>query len=222
MTRDSRKLVEFFFDPISPYAWLASKELDRLEAAGFTIDCRPVLFAALLNAHGQKGPAEVPAKRLYIFRDVMRLAALHGWPFQGPPTHPYNPLRALRLCTALENRDERMRLARALLAAAWERGEDLNDDAVLTRILDGCGLAQQNLTAAADTPEIKDRLTAATRAAIEAGIFGVPTFRFQGELFWGFDSIDSLLWRAAGNGIDESLLQELLSRAPSAQRKFSA
>lgn len=222
MTRDSRKLVEFFFDPISPYAWLASKELDRLETAGFTIDCRPVLFAALLNAHGQKGPAEVPAKRLYIFRDVMRLAALHGWPCQGPPTHPYNPLRALRLCTALENRDERMRLARALLAAAWERGEDLNDAAVLARILDGCGLAQQNLTAAADTPEIKDRLTAATRAAIEAGIFGVPTFRFQGELFWGFDSIDSLLWRAAGNGIDESLLQELLSRAPSAQRKLPA
>lgn len=216
------RLVEFFFDPISPYAWLASRDIPRLEAAGLTVDCRPVLFAGLLNAHGQKGPAEIPAKRTYTFRDVLRLAAQRGWTVQGPPTHPFNPLRALRLCAAVDDRRERQRLACALLDAAWELGRDLNETATLEAALDACGLAPRALLDAAATPEIKARLAAATQAAIEAGVFGVPSFRYEGELFWGADRIDALLWRAAGNRIDELALQRVLQRSASAQRPGSA
>ena len=77
-------IVTFYFDPVSPYAWLAANALDRIEAAGAQIVFQPVLFAALLNAHGNIGPAEVPAKRAYIFRDVMREAARAGLAIQGP------------------------------------------------------------------------------------------------------------------------------------------
>ena len=68
----STPIVTYYFDPVSPYAWLASKALARIEAAGAQLVFQPVLLAALLNAHGNTGPAEVPAKRAYIFRDVMR------------------------------------------------------------------------------------------------------------------------------------------------------
>ena len=85
MAADSLNIVTFFFDPVSPYAWLASKELRRIEAAGLTVNAQPVLFAGLLNAHGSKGPAEIPAKRLYTFRDVVRIAAQRGLTFRGPP-----------------------------------------------------------------------------------------------------------------------------------------
>jgi 2-hydroxychromene-2-carboxylate isomerase len=218
MPTDKQRVVQFYFDPISPFAWLAFKQLQRLRDAGLIIDCRPILFAGLLNAHDQKGPAEIPAKRSYVFGDVMREADRQGFIFNGPPTHPYNPLRALRMCIALDDPDERLRFAQALMAACWEQGRDLSDPRVLDGIAETCGLAARQLGVAAEQVEIKNRLLAATGAAIDAGIFGVPTFLFNDELFWGSDRIDTLLWRIDHPERDEAKLKEFLQRGASAQR----
>ncbi len=212
-------VLTFYFDPISPFAWLASKEIKRLEATGLMIDTQPILFAAVLNAHGNIGPAEIPAKRDYIFRDVMRLAAQRGYAMQGPPTHPYNPLKALRMCSALEDREERKHFAQALMNAAWEDGRDLTDPAVLEDIAKQCDLQAKTLLLQMETPMIKQRLIEATARAVDVGVFGVPTFVLNGELFWGCDRIDSLLWRHAGNQIDEAGLQRCLQREASANRR---
>ena len=59
----------------------------------------------------------------------------------------------------------------------------------------------------------------ATNAAVAAGIFGVPTYRIDGEIFWGTDRIDALLWKLQGHSIDESLLATVLARPASAVRK---
>jgi 2-hydroxychromene-2-carboxylate isomerase len=212
------KLAEFWFDPISPYAWLAARSLGRLENAGVRLRFVPVLFAGLLKAHGNLGPAEVPVKRAYTFRDVMREAARRGLPFAGPPGHPFNPLSALRMCTALEDDDERRKLAMHLMAACWERGEDISDAAVLARLALDAGFDGAALVERAAAPAVKQALAATTDAAIRDGIFGVPTFRVDGELFWGGDRIETLLWRLEGGAIDEERLTEFLSRAPLAQR----
>jgi 2-hydroxychromene-2-carboxylate isomerase len=213
-----QRRVSFYFDPVSPYAWLASTQLGRLEAAGVEIECQPVLFAGLLNAHGGKGPAEVPARRDYTFRDVMRNAARLGLPCVGPPTHPFNPLRALRMCMAVEDPAQRKGLVVALLDAAWARGEDLTAPAVLQKVARSRELDADALLAATERPEIKQRLVDATQQAVQAGIFGVPTFRLGDELFFGSDRIDALLWRLEGNGIDEAQLTTILARGASAQR----
>jgi 2-hydroxychromene-2-carboxylate isomerase len=210
--------VEFWFDPISPYAWLATHSLARLEQAGARVRFVPVLFAGLLKAHGNLGPAEVPAKRSYLFRDVMREAARRGIPFAGPPGHPFNPLTALRMCTALSDDAERRALALALIAGCWEGGEDISDAAVLARLADAAGFDGQELVERAAAPAVKQALAAATDAAIGDGIFGVPTFRLDGELFWGGDRIETLLWRLDGGAIDEEQLEKFLARPPLAQR----
>jgi 2-hydroxychromene-2-carboxylate isomerase len=213
--------VTFYFDPISPYVWLcARRAIERIEAAGASVRMQPVLFAAMLNAHGTVGPAEVPAKRAYTFRDVMRQAAQLGLPFEGPPGHPFNPLLALRMCTALSDECERRRFALALFSACWERGEKISDGGALVRIANACDLDGEALLGATQQPEIKQQLAAATEQAIKDGVFGVPTFRLDDELFWGGDRIDALLWRLEGNGIDEAKLADFLARAPLAQRKI--
>ncbi|HEY5799501.1 MAG TPA: DsbA family protein [Burkholderiaceae bacterium] len=211
--------VIFYFDPISPYAWLAAQDLAHIELQGLTVDCRPVLFAALLNAHGQKGPAEIAAKRVALFRDVMRLAAQRGVSFSGPPTHPFNPLYALRVCTAVSDAVQRKQLAVALMNGAWMHGRDISVPSEVDDIVAQCGLDSAALAAQAITAGNKQALTAATTAAIEAGVFGVPTFSLDGELFWGADRIESLLWRARGHTIDEAALARFLQRGASAQRK---
>src|SRR5262245_31496393 len=92
-----RRTMRFYFDYISPYAYIAWRRLPAIAARhAQTIEPVPVVFGALLSAHGTKGPAEVPAKRRYILKDVYRKARLAGVPFTLPPAHPFNPLLALR------------------------------------------------------------------------------------------------------------------------------
>ena len=210
--------VEFYFDPVSPYAWLAMEQLGRITAAGGHITCRPILLAALLNAHGTKGPAEVPAKRAYVFRDVLRQAKRLNLPFRGPPNHPFNPLAALRTILAVEDEARQLVLTRRLLAAVWSEGIDVNDPERLSAVLAQSGFAADALRAAAATPEVKHRLRSVTQEAIDTGVFGVPTFRVHGELFWGADRVDTVVWALKGGTIDDSLYVSMLSRPTAASR----
>jgi 2-hydroxychromene-2-carboxylate isomerase len=149
----------------------------------------------------------------------MRQAASLGARVAGPPAHPFNPLRALRMCIAVEDAVARNRFGLALMDGAWGRGLDLADAGQLVQIaeenrLDGAGLSRL-----ADDPQIKQRLARQTNDAISAGIFGVPTFVCAGELFWGADRVDAVLRRAAGQTIDEAQLAEKLARPASAARR---
>ncbi len=213
--------LTLYLDPISPYVWLAMRQLARIDAAGLDIDIEPVLFAGLLNAHGQKGPAEIPAKRAYTFRDVMRQAALLGLPFRGPPGHPFNPLLALRMCIALSGQAERRQFMLALCTACWEDGTDISAPSELEALADRCGHDGAALREAATSAPIKQQLAANTERAIAAGIFGVPTFAVDGQLFWGADRIDALLAHARGQRIDETMLADFLARAPLAERRIA-
>ena len=210
--------VRFYYDPVSPYVWLATKHIARIEAAGVHLEMEPVLFAGLLKAHGLKGPAEVPAKREFMFRDVMRIADAQGLTFKGPPGHPFNPLLALRMCLAITSLTSRRRFTFMLSQACWERGMDLSNPDVLKALAAECDLNGAALQVAAQTPEVKAALRDATDRAIAAGVFGVPTFAYQGDLFWGGDRIDLLLRRIAGHRIDEARLKEFLARPALAQR----
>ncbi|HJL16874.1 MAG TPA: 2-hydroxychromene-2-carboxylate isomerase [Sandaracinaceae bacterium LLY-WYZ-13_1] len=201
--------LTFCFDFLSPYAYLAWTQIHPLAARhGATVRPAPVLFAALLNHHGQKGPAEIPAKRAYVFKDVVRRARLLDVPLAAPASHPFQPLLALRAVLAAPEGDRRA-LIDGLFAATWGRAErrGIDDPATVAHVAQAAGLDGEALVARTREPDIKDALRRATEEAVRAGVFGVPTVRVGGELFWGLDSFDLLERHLRGEGgvSDEAL-----------------
>jgi len=213
-------MIDFFFDPISPYAWLASTQLDRLAAeTNLTIVAKPILFAGLLKAHGHKGPAEITAKREYTFADVMRRAASYGLQIEGPPAHPFNPLLALRAAIAIEDDVQRMRFAKTIMHSAWSEGEDITEPGTVQRALELCEIDAETILSATTSSEVKQSLIEATEHAIKLGVFGVPSFIYNEQLFWGDDRIDDLLRVVKGQTINEDKLATILARGSAVQRK---
>ena len=182
--------LDFYFDYLSPYAYLASLEIGPVcERHGVELRLRPVLFAGLLDHWGQLGPAEIPPKGLHAFRECMRYAALHGIPLRSPRFHPFRPLTALRASLAEVAADEQARVVRTFFAHGWSRGGDMGDDTELAAALEHEGLDGAALIARSHDPKIKATLADETRAAVARGVFGIPTMIARDELFWGLDQL---------------------------------
>ncbi len=186
--------IRFLFDFVSPYAYLAWTQIHALaERHGCEVEPVPILFAALLNAHGHKGPAEIEPKRAYLFKDSLRNARRLGVPFAAPAAHPFKPLLPLRAASAPLEPPARRRLIDGLFAAAWVESRRVDDPAVVTAVARAVGLDGDALVEDASTEEAKARLRAATEQAIAAGAWGVPTILVPGphgsELFWGLDAL---------------------------------
>lgn len=183
------KHITFYLDFISPYAYLAFEGLPQaLMGHSYSVTYKPVLFAALLKHHGQLGPAEIPAKRDWTYRQVQWLAHSHGIELQLPATHPFNPLALLRLALACEDQGQPNRyVCETVFRHVWRGGADASDAQRLQ------GLTQQLAPRrAADCDAVKSQLKSHTDEAIALGIFGVPTFAVDDKLFWGFDALPML------------------------------
>ena len=187
------RTLRFSFDFISPYAYLAWARLHDLAGRhGLALQVEPVLFAALLDAWGHKGPAEIPPKRLYTFKHVLRLAAEQGLPLRPPPAHPFNPLLGLRIAALELPAAEQRVVIDVLFARVWAMGEAITDPDAVAAALSHAGLQGSALVEAAGSERAKTRLRALTEDARARGVFGVPTFEVDGELFWGQDSAGHL------------------------------
>jgi 2-hydroxychromene-2-carboxylate isomerase len=184
--------VRFYFDFISPYAFIAWTQVHALaERNGRSVEPVPVLFAALLDAHGQRGPAEIPAKRTYTFRDAYRKAHRLGLPpLVPPPSHPFNPLLALRVASLPLEPAAKRRLIDALYTSTWVDGIGVEDPRAVSAAAARAGLDGDALVRAAAEPEAKARLRAATEEAVRRGVFGVPTVLVDDEIFWGTDGLE--------------------------------
>ena len=192
--------IRFYFDYISSNAYLAWIELPRLAARhGAAIEPVPVLFAGLLEAHGQLGPAEVRPKARWMARNNLRKAALLGVPLNPPLFHPLNPLLALRISSLPLEDGERRALIDVLFQGTWARSLHLSEPDVVAQLADEAGLPGAALVAEAQGEPAKQRLRAQTAAAIAAGVFGVPAMQVGDELFWGYDDLPFLERHLAGN-----------------------
>ena len=207
--------VRVYFDFVSPYSYLA---LTRLAAFGARHGIRwepaPVFYAALLDANHLVGPAETSVKRRYTMTDVLRAAELQGAPLVGPPAHPFRSLEALRVATLFARDPRALELSVALSVACWAEGRDLTDWNVLAEVVERAGMDAGDLAERASTPAVKRALQEQTGAAIAAGVFGVPTFELNGELFWGHDRLDHLAARIEGRLPDLSARATALEARP--------
>jgi 2-hydroxychromene-2-carboxylate isomerase len=188
-----RCMIEIFFDFISPYAYLGCSRIRALgERLGQDIEPRPLLFAGVLNALGTKGPAEVPARRAYVVKNVIRMAHRAGVKIALPPAHPFNPLPALRVAALDVDRALRWRIIDALFEATWAGGGGIDGPERVAAVLRQSGIEEAPLMALASAPEAKERLRRNTEEALARGAFGVPTMFVNGEMFFGFDSFPDI------------------------------
>ena len=200
------KTLTFYYDPISPFAWLAFQRLPEVlmgssgsPGVSHRVAYKPVLFAALLKRHGQLGPAEIPAKRDWTYRHVLWLGHSLGVPLALPAAHPFNPLPLLRLalaCTTPQAPGDTNRFTtEQVLRHVWEGGADALDPerlALLQATLADHMAQRGRVLADPNGEAVKQQLRANTDEALAAGAFGVPSFVVDGKLFWGLDSLPML------------------------------
>jgi 2-hydroxychromene-2-carboxylate isomerase len=189
--------LDFWFDPISPYAYLAFEALPQaLEGLSVVVDYHPVLFAGLLTHWGQKGPAEIEPKRVWTYRDVAWRAHQQGTTLDLPAQHPFNPLALLRLCLACApaGGTPNRRVVEAVFRHAWQGGSQADDAQRLKTLREALAPSRDP-----DSVAVKAELRVNTDKAAAAGIFGVPTIVSSGRSFWGTDAIPLLSEHLRGN-----------------------
>jgi 2-hydroxychromene-2-carboxylate isomerase len=169
--------VTFVYDFASPYAYLASTQIEALAArCGAEVKWQPILLGGLFRSIGTANvPLSTypPTKRRHSLDDMARWAHYYDQPFHFPSRFPMVTVTALRLCLLAPERIAE--LSRALFRAYWVGDADLNDPAVLEEALREAGLPPA-LLARVSEPEVKARLQENTAAAEQAGVFGVPSF----------------------------------------------
>lgn len=197
------KHITFYLDFVSPYAYLAFEALPQaLLGHSYHVTYTPVLFAGLLKHHGQLGPAEIPSKRSWTYRQVAWLARAQGLSLQMPLRHPFNPLALLRLALASSPDGAPNRwVCETIFRKVWQTGLDAADAAVLQ------ALTQQLAPVAQpDSERVKALLRDNTDQAVARGVFGVPSMVVDEQLFWGLDALPML--KAHFDG-DASLSQDM-------------
>ena len=174
--------AEWYFDIISPFAYLQLPAMlalnDRL-----AVKPTPILFGVILQTLGQLGPAEIPRKREFTYRHVQWQAERVGVILRFPPTHPFNPITALRLIIAAGTSWDAVA---AVFSHVWRDG--LAGDSVDSLAAVGRTLGIDDVATATAGDGVKLALLGNTEAALRHGIFGVPTLRIGERLFWGNDA----------------------------------
>ena len=207
-------IADWYFDFVSPFSYL---QCERLQPHAKAIRPRPVLFAAILDAAGQKGPAEIAAKRRFTYRFVVWRARSLGIPLRFPHAHPFNPLPLLRLATAC---DARFDAITTIFRFVWRDGR-LPDLPIeweeLADRIDVAGAAARTQDA-----DVKEALRRETDAAIARGVFGVPTLAFGNELFWGLDATEMALEYARAGGRYDDPEYARVGNLPAAAERSAA
>ena len=173
--------VEFFYDYVSIYSYLADSQLDKL--GGADIVYRPMFLGAVMEASGNRPPGTVEAKRRYMMVDIDRWAKRYSLPLHMNPVFPQNTLKALRLALVAQHEGVFERVHQALFEAMWIHEKEMSDAAVLEPIAADAGLSLATI----EDQAIKDELKANTEEAVARGAFGAPTFFVGEQMFFGND-----------------------------------
>ena len=190
------KEIHFYFDFISPYAWLAFQAMPKaLEGIDHRVTYHPVLFGALLKHHGQLGPAELPGKRDWTYRQVLWLAQQQGTELKMPASHPFNSLALLRMAVAAsENGQPNRYVVETIFKHVWCDGLEATDVGRMENLQKH--LSSQPARAGKfkdpQSSETKQLLQQGTDSAIAQGLFGVPSMVVDGKIFWGQDALPML------------------------------
>ncbi|MGH8455801.1 MAG: 2-hydroxychromene-2-carboxylate isomerase [Stenotrophobium sp.] len=187
------KSIEFFWEPGSPYTYLASTQVERIATeAGAAVTWKPFLLGKVFEARGTKLPASIPAKAQYMFKDLARWAQQYQVPVTMPKVFPVHSLLASRAAIAASQFGHEAAAAKAVLHAYWGEGQDISQPEVLAAAFDKAGLDGKAILEHAQDQGVKDQLKNNTEDALKRGVFGAPSMFVGDAMFWGNDRLDQM------------------------------
>ena len=182
-----KKKLEFFFDYVSPYSYLANSQILKLKEV--EVLYRPILLGAVMQATKNSPPGNIPEKGIYLISDVQRWAKHYGIPYRTNSIFPQNTLKALRLAIVGRRFNCFKEIHQSLFHAMFVDDKDLSCSEVLIDLIKANNLNEIQLIENISNQDIKDELRNNTEEAISRGVFGAPTFFLDGEMFFGNDRI---------------------------------
>ena len=192
------KPLEFYFDFISPYSFLAHKQIRKLEnKEGIKIIYKPILLGGLHNLHGIKSPAFIPAKAKHMVRDCKLIAEKNNIRFKFNSYFPIRSLNLMRGVLVAEEDNVKKYYIDNIFNTIWQDGLNMNDAIVIQKILQNLNINPKTFLLRTTSSLIKDLLRKKTNAAYEKGVFGAPTFVVNNKIFWGQDRIEFALREAS-------------------------
>ena len=188
------KPLEFYFDFISPYSFLAHKQMRKIENnEGIKVIYKPILLGGLHNLHGIKAPAFIPAKAKHMVRDCKLIAEKNNIRFKFNSYFPIRSLNLMRGVLVAEEDNIKKYYIDNIFNTIWQDGLNMNDAIIIHKILQNLNINPKTFSLRATSSLIKDLLRKKTNEAYEKGVFGAPTFVVNNKIFWGQDRIEFAL-----------------------------
>jgi 2-hydroxychromene-2-carboxylate isomerase len=188
--------VEFYYDLVSPYSYLAHGRIRRICAEhGVELALRPMLLGGVHKAVGLQAPIEVEQKARYQRRDVERWAEYYGAPLRYPDPFPFRTLKTMRAAMFFGERGDLDSFTREAFALYWEEGgapngrEEADEDGPIKEVASRVGADPGEVLEGAAAPQTKRALKDATGEAVGRGVFGAPAFFVGEEMFFGNDRL---------------------------------
>ena len=188
------KPFEFYFDFISPYSFLAHKEIKKIEKKfSIKVQYKPILLGGLHNLHGIKAPAFIPAKARHMIRDCKLIAEKNKVKFKFNSYFPIRSLNLMRGVLVAEEDNFKSYYVDTIFNSIWQDGLNMNDDNVVQKVLKNLNVNSKTFFLRSASASIKDSLRKRTSDAYDKGIFGAPSFVSNNKVFWGQDRIEFVL-----------------------------
>mgnify|MGYP003683905261 FL=1 len=192
------KSFEFYFDFISPYSFLAHKQIRKLEKKNsIKIKYKPILLGGLHNLHNIKAPAFIPAKAKFMIRDCKMIAEKNGVKFKFNSYFPIKTVNLMRGVFIAEEDDFKSFYVDNMFDSIWQNGFNMNDQNIIDKILKNIQVNPKTFFLRSTTQNIKEKLKNKTNEAYEKGIFGAPTFLINNKIFWGQDRLEFVIKEAS-------------------------
>ena len=176
--------LEFFFDYVSPFSYLADTQLPALlERTGAGIIYKPILLGAIFKASNNTPPPAIPAKLKYNAVDAMRWSNHYGVPMKLNPFFPLSTIRVMRGAIVAQAAGCFPAYHSTMFRAMWVDGVNIGDPKIVKEMFIRFGLDPD----AVEREDVKEKLKANTEEAVARGAFGAPTFFVGDAMFWGND-----------------------------------
>ena len=192
------KPFDFYFDFISPYSFLAHKEIRKIgNKEGCKIRYIPILLGGLHNLHGIKAPAFIPAKAKHMIKDCKLIAERNNIKFKFNSYFPIRSLNLMRGVLVAEEDNIKNYYIDNIFNTIWQDGLNMNDEIIIQKVLKNLNANPKTFALRSTSSLIKDSLRKKTTEAYEKGIFGAPTFVVNNKIFWGQDRLEFALKEAS-------------------------